>query len=237
MEMDINSLRAQINEHPGKKAHDRWSNLNVSYNGVYKVNRQQLLAHLDSPNHNHELFDELWQNVRPQHVKQAYQGEYIRLLHNYIAAGSSLIDHSRRFIKEYANSEFVKAYEQKRKEIADTFEHSFLVSMRNYIVHRDIPPIGWRMKITESTDTDEYEATLSVPALLEWGKWSALVRQKLQEAVPTLALVPLITRHGTMIDEFYEWIFGQFKELHGQEIEQVNELIQQLRGPAIPNET
>lgn len=233
--MDYAALHEEINNHPGKLAHDKWSNLHLSYQGIYCTNRKQLLDLLDSPNHNHQLFEELWQNVRPQTVKNAFQSEYARLLHNYIAAGSTLIDHSRRFINDYSDQAFLSGYESGRKKVADTFEHVFLTGMRNYIVHRDIPPIGWQMKITNNYNTDMYEATLNSEKLLEWDKWNGKVRSGLKASLPTIALTPLVIKHGEMIDEFYGWIFEQYHRLHSKEIAEVNALIQQMRGNLPPD--
>lgn len=222
--MDYKKAYEEINAHPGKIAHDNWSNLKVTYSGIFVVNRSQLLALLDSPTKNDELIFELIQNVRSQRVKEAFQSEMLRMLHNYIASASSLVDHSRRFIRKYSGSDFGKEYDKKREAVAATPEHCFLKDLRNYLMHVGIPPIGYT--ITISRDGKEtFIAQLTSSKLLEWDKWSKTARSYIEGSGDHVQLVPLITTHAAIIDTFYNWIFDQFGKIHGAEIEEVNKLI------------
>src|SRR5690349_3094716 len=120
---DIGKLYKAIELHPGKRAHDRWSNLRLTFQGIYQANRKQLINLMDAPNHNGKLLEELWQNVRPQTVKEAYQDELLKAFYNYISSASSLVDHSRRFIKEYTSTDFSLEYDRRREVVASTKEH------------------------------------------------------------------------------------------------------------------
>lgn len=222
--MDYKKAYEEINAHPGKLAHDNWANLKVTYSGIFVVNRSQLLTLLDSPTKSDELIFELIQNVRSQKVKEAFQSEMLRMLHNYIASASSLVDHSRRFVKKYSGSEFGAGYDKKREVVAATGEHCFLKDLRNYLMHVGIPPIGYTIKISKD-GKETFIAQLTSSKLLEWDKWSKTARAYIEGSGDHVQLVPLIKSHAAIIDEFYNWIFDQFGKLHGAEIEEVNELI------------
>lgn len=224
MPEDIADIYKKISNHPGKRANDAWSNLHATYSGIFVVNRRQLLDLLDRPNHDEELCVELIQNVREQKVKKAFEVEMLRLIHNYIASASSLIDHSRRFITQYSGSTFGRDYDKRRGGISATGEHNFIKDLRNYVVHYAIPPIGWLVAI-DKNDKETFTPRLTSATLLEWDKWSAQASQYINEAGEHINLVPLINVHADMIDGFYAWIFEQFKALHGAEIDEVNALI------------
>jgi len=230
---NLRELHAQIQSHPGKHAHDRWENLRLTFQGIYQANRKQLLDLMEAPNHNEELLIELIQNVRPRVVKEAYEFELLKAFHNYIASALTLVDHSRRFIKEYTDTTFSKEYDQKRAAVASTEEHCFLKDIRNYVVHRDIPPLGY----TVNLENDHFAPFFNSTKLKEWNKWSSGAKSLLAQAEEKMLIVPIIETHGKMIDEFYGWIFEQFHILHGKEIDEVNELIRQTRPPHLDNQS
>lgn len=229
---DIKALHEQICHHPGKKAHDRWENLMLTYQGIYIANRASLISTLKAPSANEELLVELIQNMRPRTVREQYEHTLLREFHNYIAASFSLIDHSRRFIKEYMGSDFSKEYDARRNVIADTPEHCFLKDIRNYVIHRDIPPLGFSLHIHDDMNSETFMVFFSIDKLKLWNKWSSKSKIVLN-AQPNnqLDILALINLHGTLIDNFYKWIFDQFHELHGADIDAVNELIRLTQSP------
>ncbi len=220
---DIEKAYAAINAHPGKVAHDLWSNLKRTYLGIFVRNRKDLLLLLDKPNKNEDLRIELIQNVQAQTAKEDFISEMLRLLHNYIASSASLIDHSRRFIEKYPDSDFSKNYQIRRTAIASSPEHCFLKDLRNYIVHFDIPPIGYQV----SFNGDSFEPRLTSKRLLRRRKWSSTSKSYIETSGEYVNIIPLVNDHSRCIDDLYSWIFEQFQKIHGDDIAEVNKLIRE----------
>lgn len=214
----------KIRNHPGKIAHDNWSNLNVTYSGIFVVNKRQLLELLALPSKDEKLITELMQNMWEQDVRDTYFSEMLRLLHNYTASAMTLVDHSRRFINKYSGTDFCKEYDLRRLKVSDSKEHRFLKDLRNYMLHVGTPPVGYTIKVNEKHE-ESFSPNLTSSTLLNWDKWSAPAKSYINDSSNDLLLVPLINKHGEMVDELYSWIFEQFNKIHGKEIEEVNELI------------
>lgn len=224
VEKDFKSPFELIRNHPGKIAHDNWSNLSVTYSGIFIVNKRQLLELFALPSNDERLLTELMQNMWEQDVRDTYFSEMLRLLHNYTAASMTLVDHSRRFIKKYSDTDFGKEYDLRRIKVSDSREHHFLKDLRNYMLHVGTPPVGYTIKINQEHN-ESFSPNLTPSTLLQWTKWSAPARNYINDNLTDLPIIPLINAHGEMIDELYGWIFEQFHKIHGKDIDDVNRLI------------
>lgn len=220
----LKKLQEKIDGHPGKIAHTEWNNLKRVYGGIYLPNREELIKTLLAPSKIGDLAVELIQNVRPPVVRERYVNHLIRLIHNYVASLTTLIDHSRRLIS-HENPQFKNKYDEKKQKIAATAEHHLITDIRNYMVHYRIPPLAWTMSINDKDGKESCDFYLDVEALLDWEGWSAESKQLLGASKPKLDLIKLIKNHGKTIDEFNNWLLSQFTKFHGKDIDTVNKLI------------
>jgi hypothetical protein len=86
---------------------------------------------------------------RPQ--LEQFQREVTRLLHNFVAAAFSLVDHARRFFgKHYKDAKSFPDYEDevKRRFTEDPL-CQFVQGLRNYFIHRKPPNISSTMSLSQ----------------------------------------------------------------------------------------
>ena len=74
-------------------------------------------------------------------------------------------------------------------------------------------------------------AFLHRDAALEFDDWTASVRTYLKEQPEHIPLRPIITGYAADLDQLYGRICSQFEDLHGEEVDELNALIEQLQGP------
>ncbi len=217
-------VEKQIREHPGTKAHNLWDNLARAYQSVYRVNREHLVKFIAAPGENDQLSMELMQNQWEPKVKEAYMNELSRLIHNYIASSFTLVDHTRYLMTHYQESDFQAEYELKKTKVIDMPEHHFLKDFRNYVLHRNLPPIDYTVGLRDVVN-NTFELRLNTPTLLEWDGWTKKAEEFVKARKDKLVFVNVINTHGQAIDELNIWLLQQFTPLHSKDIADVNELM------------
>lgn len=153
--------------------------------------------------------------------------ELSRLLHNYLASGKTLIDHSRKlYQEEYENLAFSEVYKNK---IEETFSKSpmakFIQDLRNYSLHRAIPISGASYDISSSSNGLE-EVLLVKKRLLEWNGWTKKSKEYLDTCKEDIDLVQLINEYTKKIKEFQEWFHSKQMEIHKKDFDELR-LLQQ----------
>ncbi|MEQ4487476.1 MAG: hypothetical protein AAC993_01400 [Dehalococcoides mccartyi] len=168
----------------------------------------------------------LWDVKRKQDLYRMFE-EIGRLLFNYLAAASMLIDHTRRCIKKLYRDqkylEFSNEYEKEKNRLADSDTHQIAQGLRNYIQHRNLPAIGSKITYTPETGLNKAFRILS-QSLLEWDKWSPAARRKLQSMGESFPLRDFVEDYFNQVDAFYKWLGGKQTELHRVDVERLNGL-------------
>jgi len=218
------AVEKKISKHPGTKAHNLWDNLARTYQSVYRVNREHLVKFIAAPGENEKLSVELMQNQWAPKVKEAYMNELSRLIHNYVASSFTLVDHTRYLMTHYQASDFYKEYEAKKTKVIEMPEHHFLKDFRNYVMHRNLPPIDYTVGLRDEGN-NTFELRLNTPALLEWDGWTTKAQEFIKTHKDKLVLVDVIKAHSKVIDELNIWLLQQFTDLHSKDIEAVNKLM------------
>lgn len=222
-------LRLEIAQHPGTVANVEWEGVAASL-GVFAGNARELAELLRSAATDVELAIELVQNVRPDAVRQQFQVELRRRLHNYAASAGSLVDHTRRLVSRYeTDTEFRRNYEHQKDAVAAAPVTAFFNDLRNFILHRRLPFLGHRMSFSGPAADDQYfESTVTIGAagLLEWDGWSAAARDYIRAAPDgEINLLEAMEAHGQIIRGLYGWLLPQFEALHSAEVNAANELV------------
>lgn len=135
----FDEIEAEIASHPGKIAHDEWSDLKRIFIDIYQKNRRELIKMLEEPSKNDELSVELFQNVRPPIVKEAYTNEVLRSMFNYLSSLSSLVDTGLRLTRKYSDVQMAE-YNTHKTVVVNSDINAFFGKLRNYIQHYGIPP-------------------------------------------------------------------------------------------------
>jgi hypothetical protein len=175
---------------------------------------------------------ELWDVKRKQDLYGVFE-EIGRLLFNYLAAASMLIDHTKRCIKKlYVDEKYMEFKRECEKEIkerlTDSDTHQIAKGLRNYIQHRKLPAIGSQITYTPETGLNK-AFRISSQSLLEWDGWSATARRKLQAMEESFLLREFVEDYFNQVNAFYKWLGGKQAELHREDIERLNKLKEEAR--------
>lgn len=188
---------------------------------VLGPNHLELQDVLERPGKDAQLAIELFQNVREPIARRRFEAEVQQRLHNYVAASMTLVEHSRRLCRERTS----KAVESFRKRLAVVNarpEVVFVTELRNFIQHRSLPIIGHRVEFNQSGT--EAEVGLDARSLLEWKKWSPLVREYLRQADDWLDVRPVARLHAELVWELNAVLMREVDQENAEEYAPVTEL-------------
>jgi hypothetical protein len=230
---ELGRIYDRIYDHPGRKAHLEWTALRRIHM-VLVSNQRELLALIDSVETNPTLGIEVMRNVGPGKTQEAFYDGTIRLLHNYLSALKTLVDHTRNLLRQYEGTSFAAQY----KELVATTRGSglvrFLQKLRDYLLHYQLPPIGTLGEVDNELGTFKVTVYLNRDVTLRFGDWPPEARTFLGAQPEFIPLRGLILGYAEEIDRLYRWLYPRFEELHGSQIREINALIAQAHGPVSP---
>lgn len=216
-----------ILDHPGYRAFVEWEALNQTFTVVHLSNHDELAALLDKTSNDIETAFAL-APAAPPVERAALLDRTQRLLFNYLASSSALVDHSRRLMNMYQGTPLFEDYTTQRQTLSTSIEGLFLKELRNFTLHRSLPPITHWMLFDSQSNRMESEIGLSTGTLL-LGSWdNAAVKSFIgtcHEEKLQVDLRPLVSRHNSLVRALYGWLFPQFLLAHGEQVEEVNRLI------------
>lgn len=215
----------ELRQHPGWVEYGRCEAIRWSLTAVFEPNLHELLALLDAASTNQVLALQLIQNTAAPVVADAFHRELAQRLHNYLAAATSLIDHVRRLMRGRTGA-IAAEFEQRKRALYANAEVSFVQDLRNYAVHRSLPVTGHKVAMRQGAEPAfESEVTLSIPHLLEWGKWTARSRDFLAQQGTSLALRHVIRRHGSRMRDLNAWLYNSLSSANEAALTDANRLV------------
>jgi hypothetical protein len=148
-----------------------------------------------------------------------------RMLHNFMASASSLIDHARKFYRDmYEAGGTMPLYQPK---INETFGKDglsqFIVGFRQYCVHYRSPVITFTMS-THMHDTISSVPTLSRDALIAYHGWNAVATKFLKASPAVIDLVSVVTEYRGKVRNFYGWFKSEQARIHRVELEYITRM-------------
>jgi hypothetical protein len=201
---------------------------------VLVANQRELLALIDSVEQDVSLGIEVTRNIGPRTVQQAFYDEAIRLLHNYLAALKTLVEHTRNLMRDYRRSAFAVEYQRLVKVATASGLVPFMQKLRDYLLHYQIPPVGTRVEVDNRTGTAKVTVYLNRDAALAFRDWPPAARSFLTGQPDFIPLRDLIVGYEAEIEQLYRWLYPLFEELHGEQIRDVNALIAEVHGSVPP---
>lgn len=149
---------------------------------------------------------ELWD--RNDEAFEQFLDEVDRLLHNYLASATSLVDHTRRVRRKHGEAVGLeKTYDEKMREVFPEGVHSFVQDLRNYTLHRRLPVVRGHLG-GESTTSVTASVNLLKSDLLAWPKWEEPARAYLGSAPDKIGLKDVIRQYTAAANTFTTW-FGE----------------------------
>lgn len=145
------------------------------------------------------------------------QIEITRLLHNFVAAVKTLVDHTRRlYEKLYEPAKLMPTYPAEIKTRFATNELAqFVEGLRNYCMHYQLPPI--RSKFGMDVEKGLSSAVcLTRDELLKWSGWEK-GKEYLKACPSDIPFPDIMAEYHQKVIEFYEWFVNQQRAIHRKE--------------------
>lgn len=224
----LGEAKRHLFEHPHYRGHQETEALFQTITAVYVPNWRDLVALLETASKDETLAFELIQNVRPSTVRDRFQAVTARCLHNYLASSMTLVDHVRRTMAG-RTGQLADEFKSRKEALLQNPEIPFMQDLRNFTLHRTLPFLAHRLSMTNVNtpeQTFESEVELSVAQLLEWDEWSTASRRFLENSGETVALRPVVQRHGQLVLDLNAWVHT--KLVQAIDIDQLNELIVEI---------
>jgi len=222
---DILQMMRELEELPGHKLEKNLRELEFSVftlDGNYRDFRQ-VVESISSHPRAHEL---LYVHNRDQ--LSEYLMHVGRLLHNFVAAVQSLVDHTNNLYdrlnvgpnKLGIEPRPFPAYKERiAAEFAENPLYQFVKYLRHYCQHYRLPAVGLRFSLVPSTGSETKTIHLSKTALLDYHKWSAGAKSFLSQQPEEINILEIVTKYRDKVIAFYDWFLRSEREIFGQEID------------------
>jgi len=219
---ELQVLRANVADSPGAPLSDELGAVARTYR-LWQENALEFVRFLARFDEDVTARLELWQ-VENREGFNAFLDEVDRLLHNYLAAASTLRDHTRCLWQQYPPSDpaLVAEYDERVRELfAESPMAQFVQGLRNFSMHSKLPLVQGRF--TWSVDGGEHQTVvLPKASLLEWDRWNVLAREFI-ESRHEFDLRAVLAEYSAVVDDFNQWFGAAFVKGHLAAFEDLNE--------------
>jgi len=201
------------------------------FKGNHAELRKLLTIHSDMPKAL-SLFD-----VKNTHLLYALQRQVLRLLHNFVAAATSLIDHTRILYNDlYKGKEDFPEYATEVKEhFAKKPLASFVVGLRNYCQHYEPPPVLSQMLYKQKPPVFECRLKLKKFDLERFSSWKSPAKKFLAAQQDDIDLLEVVDKYYLLVMDFYSWFGKRQDEIHSEEFARVNAKRKEIVELVIPD--
>ena len=157
-------------------------------------------------------------SVDRHHEAWALHLEFLRRLHNYLAAVKTLVDHTRTFRKRWSHKDFDEAFESRLEKILSRPVLKFVQDLRNPTQHSRLPPIA-RVTTFEPIQSGSKNVRpvtrlmVKIEDLNELYDWSPLALSYIRANIDrdSIDVTLAIRQYHEMLEEFYTWFFKELK--------------------------
>jgi hypothetical protein len=145
--------------------------------------------------------------------KRSYRQAIFRLLLNYCATASTLVDHSRRFIRRYESifPDLVGEYERRKNVVVQQAVAHFVQDLRNYMLHYRLPSLTHNLSLTLEGGSIPFTVQFNCAMLAEWSKWSSQAKAYMADK-ESIVLREAMQEYTVAIQHLYQWFFSLAKE-------------------------
>jgi hypothetical protein len=184
---------------------------------------QQVVEGISSHSRAHELL-----YVRNRDQLSEYLMHIGRLLHNFVAAVQSLVDHTNNLYDKLnvgpnklgIEPKPFPAYKERiAAEFAEDPLYQFVKYLRHYCQHYQLPAVGLRFSFAPSTGSETKMIHLSKTGLLGYDKWSAGAKKFLSEQAEEINILEVVTSYRSKVIAFYDWFLRSEREIFSDEID------------------
>jgi len=156
--------------------------------------------------------------------------EILRLLHNFVAAAFTLVDHSRVLYGElYKDTGLFPGY---RAEVDRRFASEplvqFVQKLRQLAQHVRLPAVSYHLEARADPGIRRRLA-LSKSDLLQFKGWTAPAKVYLAAAAEQIDLSEVVEAYVNQVRAFYEWMEQRQREIHAPDVAAVEKVQAEAR--------
>jgi hypothetical protein len=223
---EFKELRELIEHSLGKRISDEIHQLQMSVR-LLKKNKEELINWIRMMQRE-DVVAQIWDFDHRERFYSAME-ELLRLLHNFLAAAFSLVDHMRVHRKLYVNTDFENEIQkQLSSRFAADSDHMIANGLRNIALHIKILPASGNM-IWSKQQGEKVSYVLDIPKLLEWDGWNKAEKVALGKMGKSIDILEFVERYYGKVEAFYVWLWKRQAELHQAEVDEANALIKRAR--------
>jgi hypothetical protein len=188
---------------------------------IFTDNADKLIQHFNDHSDPIAYSQSVAEGTKPQVMREA-----ARLLHNFLAGASTLIDQTRVFISDhYLGTDVNKEF---KSRIDRNFLHNplsqFVKDLRNFMMHCGLPPVERHLTMARSSEVPS--GTLSAETgfrlrkaeLQKWDAWKADSKHFLEQQGDFIDLMDLVVRYRILIDTFHNEFDALLQEHHKDDL-------------------
>lgn len=223
---ELNRFESRLRAHPGYQEHVLLQAFAHSLNTVFHRDRIELLTPLQAVSTSLDLALKLIPGVDPG-VRAEFNAEVIQRLHNYVAATMTLVDHSRRLVRERTGG-IAGEFSTRKTTLLTNPEVRFIQDLRKFTVHRSLPLLAHRLRLSGGSSAEargESDMLLSVEDLLAWEGWGSATREWIEAQGGGMPLRPLIIEHSGLVYDINYWLLNVLSDENQAALAEANEII------------
>ena len=221
--MQNRELEKRLLDCAGYKVYAQMRTLEQSYY-IFQRNHSELISALQIMQDPHMSLG-LW-NEKNRDKLQAFQVEVTRLLHNFLAAVKSLVDHTRILLVQelYNGDPFLPELTAKIKsQFADSELSHFVQDFRNYILHNALPMTSANRHYERGKLPDN-SIQLDIVELRKWNRWSKPSKKYLSQLNDKKKIHEISEAYVKLVVEFHVWLKKRQEEIHKKEFDEMKAL-------------
>lgn len=147
-----------------------------------------------------------------------------RLLHNFVAAAFSLVEHTRIIYRRLnADGEFPEYQPRVDEAFRSSSLAQFVQDLRNYVLHTGGGKLYFHGPIDIRTGRSDTRLGLRTSDLLDWSGWKALAKRFLKESEKYIDIAAVAGDYHARVRDFHMWFGERQREIRGVELDRLRE--------------
>lgn len=171
-----------------------------------------------------ELLEKIHNNPDTYSQEEIHLSQYI---FNFLSSTAALIDHSRRIMKFYTDTDIYNDYKYKSDEnFAKNPLAQFIKKLRNYNAHYETP---FPYPTISKQNNNSLDIVLDTQELLKCPEaWDNLSKQYIEQCGNEINILEMCNNYNNLINQFYSWLYNELKSYHKKDLEEKNNIAKQL---------
>jgi len=172
----------------------------------------------------------LW-DERHKYRLVRFNKEISRLLHNFVTAAKSLVEHTRNFMRSnYASTDFFEEY-QARVDRYFAYDPliQFVQDLRNYMLHKSLTAASLILKTGDGRLAEKSYVALAPNKLREWDKWTAEARPYLDGLDDERSLEEVVDAYRDKVMKLWMWFGPRLGQEHLEAYREMASLEDRIR--------